>query len=111
MTELLLKVFKQNVQKQIAVSFYKLDPTTKKLIVYNSEKPTGRVALEVKDEYGDKYHALIPAMEANQEYLLPVEEIKKPDGSPLSEEIRSITAHVSNHIEHFRRYGREFHRA
>lgn len=111
MTELLMKVFKQNMQKLINVSFYKLDPATKTLIIYNSEKAVGRVELEVKDEYGDKYQALIPAMEANQEYLLPIEKIKSTDGQPISAEIISITARVSNNIEHFRRFGKEFKRA
>ena len=111
MTELLMKVFKQNMQKLINVSFYKLDPATKTLIVYNCEKPTGRVELVVKDEYGDKYLAHIPAMEANQEVLLPLDKIKDESGTPLDGEIHSITARFQTHIEHFRLYGREFHRA
>lgn len=111
MTESLMKLFKQKVHKQINVSFYRLDPATKKLIVYNSEKPLDRLELLVKDEYGDKYQTLIPSMEANQEFLLPIEKIVDDNGTALKGEIITITVRFENHTEHFKLYGREFHRA
>lgn len=105
----LLRGYKEG--RQVKISFYRLDPSSKRLIIYNNEQPCEDIEVVVRDWDNHKYIAHIPFLESLQEYVLPFAKLFGMNGQPFDGEIRTVTARIDKSIEHFQLRGREFHRA
>lgn len=97
--------------RQVKVSFYRLDPKTKRLIIYNNEQPCQDIQVIVKDWDNTRFIAHIGYLQPNQEYQLPFDKLINMKGQVFDDQIKSVTVLIANTIETFHLRGREFHRA
>lgn len=109
---LLRKLFKYKDKQLVNISFYQVNPETRLLIVYNNKETSIKgFDLKVKNRQGEIFNKHIPGLLANEQYMLPLDNLKSKNDETFYGNIKSVTAITSLDTEHFRLQGKEFHRS
>lgn len=109
---LLRRLLRKRDKRFINISFYQVNPETRILVVYNNKETSIKgFDLKVKNRQGEIFYKRIPALQANEQYMLPLDNLKSKNDEIFSGNVKSVTAITSFDNEHFRLQGKEFHRS
>lgn len=96
---------------QVKVSFYRLDPATNKLAIYNNlERRIREFDLSVINTDGDEYKLHVDSLKAQDGIIVPLNDIKNNAGISFNGEIKVIKAYTSTGVERFVLKGNYFKR-
>lgn len=111
MQRIINKLLRKEKEYQVRVNFYRLDPQTDKLVVYNNlELPIKAFTLYIYNFEGVEYKIRFKAMEPQEGIVLERENIKDKNGIAFTGKIKLIKAITSKGIETFIQEGNQIKR-